>query len=124
MLGAEPVEPVAGVVVVVPGVVVVVVGVALVAVVAGVVVAGVLDVPGLAAAPAGWVVTNCVRAASRAEYNLPPPWAEPVLGSESLSAGPFRTDDEGAPSKDDRLMVVAAATVFVDMLHSLLCETR
>jgi hypothetical protein len=121
VLGAEPVEPVVGVVVVVLGVVVV--GVALVAVVAGVVVAGVVDVAGLAAAPAGWVVTNCVRAASRAEYNLPPPWAEPVLGSESLSAGPFRTD-EVAPSKDDRLMVVAADTVFVDMLHSLLCETR
>jgi len=44
--------------------VVVVVGVA---VEAGVVVGGVLDVPVLAATPAGWVVTNCVRAASSAE---------------------------------------------------------
>ncbi|HWJ35392.1 MAG TPA: hypothetical protein VNR70_08995 [Steroidobacteraceae bacterium] len=38
-----------------------------------VVATGVLDVPVLAATPAGWVVTNCVSAASSAEYSLPPP---------------------------------------------------
>lgn len=59
------------------------------------VVAGVPDVPVLAATPWGWVVTNCVRAASSAVYSLPPPWTEPLPESEleSLSAGPFLKDD-------------------------------
>jgi hypothetical protein len=90
------------------------------------VVAGVPDVPVLAATPWGWVVTNWVRAASSAVYSLPPPWTEPLPESEpaSLSVGPFLRDDRGAPSKDDRLIVVAADIAFVDILHSLLEITR
>jgi hypothetical protein len=117
VLEAEPVELVVPVAAGALGVVVVVV---VVVVVAGVVVAGVLDVPVLAAAPAGCVVTNCSRAASSAEYSLPPPWTPLGPEFESSSAGPFLKDDWGVPSKDERLMVVALDTALVDILRSLL----
>ena len=96
--------------------------------VAGVVVAGVVVVTGVEVAPvapAEWLVTNCVNAASSAVNKVPPPPCTlppcvpaPESGSPSLSVLPAKL--RVAPNKDDRLAAgLVPDTAFVVMVLSL-----
>jgi hypothetical protein len=93
-----------------------------------VVVAGAVLVAG-AAEPAGWLVTNCSSADSRALYSFPPPLELPELAwgwppSPSLSF--FWMAALVTLSKDERLTVgaVLPETAFVDITFSLFEMTR
>lgn len=88
-----------------------------------VVVVGLLEVVALAATPAGWVITNWVRAASSDVNNLPP-WTEPLPESESPSSVLLLKDGRGVASKDERLIVEELDTAFVDIMSSRLKITR
>ena len=109
------------------GVVVAAVVVAGVGVVVGVIgvdvvpVAAVVPVP--AAVPAGWLVTNCVNAASNAVNKVLPPLCAPTpctppRESESPSLSVFWVK-LGAANTDDRLAARLPDTAFVVIIPSL-----
>ena len=88
------------------------------AVVVGVVVPG---VPEPAAAPAEWLVTNCVNAASSAVNKVPPRPCRPPPESESPSLSVFLATLRLVDNMDDRLAAgLVPDTAFVVMMLSLL----
>jgi hypothetical protein len=90
----------------------------------------VVGVPVVVAAPglAGWSVTNCSRAVSKAENSLPtPPSAAPVVAvvESMVVVAALLSDVWVGLSKDERVVVgVVPEIAFVDIILSLFELTR
>ena len=94
-------------------------------VVPGVVVSVVPGVPVPAAVPAGWLVTNCVKAASSAVNKVPPRLCTPPPEAESPSPSAFLATLRLALKMEDRLAAaLVPGTAFVVMVLSLFIKSH